>query len=130
VIITPWINLINGQLNKGDCALSMMDSSTAEGWMRKTNFIKTGDNKIQAKAHADAAQHHTHLFMDGNIKGYSPWFSGKENNVTDALSCDWHQDNEELTSILHFHFPSQMPNHFVILPLPSKIDSWLTLLLW
>jgi hypothetical protein len=54
-IITPWIDLINGQLMKWGCALSMTDSSTAEGWMRKTNFIKTEDNKIQVKAQVDAA---------------------------------------------------------------------------
>jgi hypothetical protein len=48
-IITLWIDLINGQLAKGDCALSMADSLAAEGWMRKMNFIKTDDNKIQVK---------------------------------------------------------------------------------
>lgn len=38
-IITPWIDIINGRLIPGDCALSMTDSTTAEGWMRKSNFI-------------------------------------------------------------------------------------------
>ncbi len=57
-IITPWIDLINGQLHKGDCAFSMTDSLTAKGWMRKTNFIKTGDNAIQAATRVDASQHY------------------------------------------------------------------------
>jgi hypothetical protein len=53
----------------------------------------------------------------------------KKNNVADALSQDWHRDDKELTSILRHHFPLQMPKHFVISQIPSKINSWLTLLL-
>jgi hypothetical protein len=56
-------------------------------------------------------------------------FAGKLNNVADALSRDWHQDDEELTSILRIHFPQQMPTHFKISPLPNKINSWMILLL-
>jgi hypothetical protein len=67
--------------------------------------------------------------MDANIKGYSQWFAGKLNNVADALSWDWHSDDNKLTSILCLHFPQQMPMHFEISPLPSKISSWLILLL-
>jgi hypothetical protein len=46
-IISPWIDLINMRLTKGDCTLSMTDSTTAKGWMRKINFIEQGDNDIQ-----------------------------------------------------------------------------------
>jgi hypothetical protein len=49
-IISPWIDLINKRLTKGDCTLSMTDSTTAKGWMRKTNFTKQGDDNIQAQA--------------------------------------------------------------------------------
>jgi len=78
----------------------MTDSMTVEGWMQKSNFNEVGKYPIQAKVHADAAHHHTHLFMDTEINGYSQWFAGKFNNIADALSQDWHQLNEELTSIL------------------------------
>jgi hypothetical protein len=54
-IITPWIYLINKQLTKGDCVLSMVESSTAEGWTKKTNFIKKDNNKIQVKARVETA---------------------------------------------------------------------------
>ena len=50
------------------------------------------------------------------------------NNVADA-SWDWHQDDNELTSILRIHFPQQMPTHFEISPLPNEINYWLILLL-
>ncbi len=128
-IITPWIDLLNGRLKSGDCTLSMIDSTTAEGWMQKSNFEKSGKDPIQVSVCADAARHHAKLFMDANIKGYSQWFAGKLNNVTNTLSWDWHSNKKELTSILCLHFPQQMPMHFKISPLPSKISSWLILLL-
>jgi hypothetical protein len=33
-VITPWVDIIAGRLRKGDCALSMTDSTTSEGWLR------------------------------------------------------------------------------------------------
>ena len=128
-IITPWIDLLAGRLKRGDCALSMTDSTTAEGWMRKSNFDEVGEDPVQASVRADAAHQHARLFMDAEIKGYSQWFAGKLNNVADALSRDWHQDDEELTSILRIHFPQQMPTHFKISPLPNEINFWMISLL-
>jgi hypothetical protein len=107
----------------------MKDSTTAKGWMQKSNFDESGKDPIQASVHTDAARHHAKLFMDANIKRYSQWFAGKLNNVTDALSWDWHRNNNKLTSILCLHFPQQIPMHFKISPLLSKISSWLILLL-
>ncbi len=88
-----------------------------------------GNDAIQAATRVNAAQHYARIFMGGNVKGYSQWFPGKKNNFVDALSQDWHCNDKELTSILCHHFPLQMPKHFVISQIPSKIDSWLTLLL-
>ena len=70
-IITPWISLFTNQLNKGDCALLMTDSTTAEGWMRKTIFNKVGVNPLQASVQVNAAQQYACLFMDAYVKGYS-----------------------------------------------------------
>ena len=47
-IITPWIDIIHRRLSAGDCALSMTDSTTAEGWMRKSNFVEPNDDPVQA----------------------------------------------------------------------------------
>jgi hypothetical protein len=46
-IISPWINILAGWLQAGDCSLSMTNSTTLEGWMRKRNF-KEDDNTEQA----------------------------------------------------------------------------------
>jgi hypothetical protein len=37
-MISLWVNMLAGRLNRSDCALSMMDSSTSARWLRKTNF--------------------------------------------------------------------------------------------
>ncbi len=68
-------------------------------------------------------------FLDADVKGYSQWFAGKRNNVVDTLSLEWKRTNKNLTSILHSLFPNQMPNHFKILQIPSKISCWLISLL-
>ena len=87
-IISPWIDIIKGRLQAGDCAPSMTDSTTAEGWMKKSNFVEPKEDPVQATARIDAAQKYASIFMDANIKGYSQWFAGKENNVADVLSWD------------------------------------------
>ncbi len=38
--ISPWVDILAGHLKDDDCALSMTDSTTSEGWTWKTNFKK------------------------------------------------------------------------------------------
>jgi hypothetical protein len=105
----------------------MTDSTTAEGWMCKSNFNEVSKDPVQATVSTATTRHHAILLMDAEIKGCSQWFAGKLNNVADALSRDLHQDDNELTSIpiLCLHFPQQMPTNFKISPLPNEINSWL-----
>jgi hypothetical protein len=64
--------------------------------------------------------------MNKGIKEYSQWFPGEENVIADALSRDDDRDDTELTKILQTFCPSQLPQDFKIVPLPSEISSWLT----
>ena len=128
-IITVWIDIIMGRLKEGDCSLSMTDSSTSEGWSRKTNFPEDGEDPIQATIRIEVARSHAMRLMKHGIKDYSQWFPGKENDVADALSRDDDRSDEELTHILRTFVPSQVPKHFEIVPLPNEISSWLTSLL-
>ena len=124
-IITPWIDIIAGRLGKGDCSLSMTDSSTSEGWARKTNFKEDGEDPIQATVRIEVARGHAKCLMDVQVKDYSQWFPGKENDVSDSLSRDDDRDDDELTKILRSSVPSQVPKHFKIVSLPKEISSWL-----
>jgi hypothetical protein len=116
-------------VNRGNYTLLMTNITTAKGWVQKSNLNKVGKEPLQTTVRTDTAHHHTHLFMDAKIKGYSQWFTRKLNNVTDALYWDWHPDGKELTSTLCLNFPQQMLAQFKISLLPSKINSWLISLL-
>ena len=88
LIITPWVDMLSGHLNRVNCTLFMTDSSTSAGWLCKTNFREIiGEDKdvVQGTDRIETACHHVTLFLNAGIKEYSQWFPGWENNVTDAL---------------------------------------------
>ncbi len=72
---------------------------TAEGWLKKSNFSKLGENKIQSLFRIKAARMQAMLFVSLEIKNYSQWFKGELNKVSDALSCNDNRDDKELTNI-------------------------------
>jgi hypothetical protein len=128
-IITPWIELLHGRLKRGDCILSMTDSTTSEGWARKTNFSELGEDPIEATIRIEVARKHATNLLNAEVKDYSQWFPGAQNQVADALSRDDDRTDEELTRILRTYCPEQVPEHFEIVPLPNEIASWVTSLL-
>jgi hypothetical protein len=128
-IITPWVDIIPGRLTRGNCALSMTNSTTSEGWLKKPNFIESAKSPIQVMICLKVAHLHASHFLSQEIREYSQWFCGVDNQVANALSWDDDGTDKELTKILHSHCPSQVPEHFRIVPLPNKIALWLTLLL-
>jgi hypothetical protein len=128
-VITPWIDILAGRLGDGASALSMTDSTTSEGWLRKSNFSKINDDATQATVRLKVARKHASQYMTLGIKDYSQWFLGVENTVADALSRDDDKSDDKVTRILRSCCPSQIPDHFEIQPLPNKITSWLTVLL-
>ena len=75
----------------------MTDSTTAEEWLRKSNFTELGEDPIQASVRIEASHMQPTLFMLLGLKSYSQWFEGKKNEVLDALSCNNDRNNEELT---------------------------------
>ena len=103
----------------------MTDSSTSEGWSRKTNFTEDIEDPREVQVRIEVARGHATRLMENNIRDYSQWFPGKENDVSDALSRDDDRSDEELINILKTFVPSQVPEHFTIVPLPNKIASWL-----
>jgi hypothetical protein len=107
----------------------MTNSTTLEGWLKKTNFSKLGDDPIQALVRLKAARMHPMNYMTTGIREYIQWFRGEDNVVTNSLSRDGDWLDEELTQLFCTHCPSQIPPYFKIQPLPSKITSWLTVLL-
>ena len=123
--VTPWIDKIKGRLKKGDCYLSMTDSSTSEGWAKKSNFTELIEDPVQAEVRIEVCRKDAKRNLEDKLKDYSQWFPGAQNDVADALSRDHDRTDEELTYLLFKFCPSQMPRHFKIAPLPAEINSYL-----
>ena len=71
-IVTPWVDLIARRLKAGDCALSMTDSTTSAGWLKKTNFDDESNN-IEAKVRNEAARKHASLFINEGVIECTQW---------------------------------------------------------
>ena len=88
----------------------MTDSSTSEGWTRKTNFWKADyDDPEEAVVRRVVPRKHATQFSSLMIKDYSQWFPGQHNIASDALSQDNDHNDEQLTNILKSSVPSQVP---------------------
>jgi hypothetical protein len=119
-IVLPWVDIIAGRLKRKDCVLSMTDSTTVKGWLKKTNFSEFGENPIQVLVRIEAARMQATLFLKRGLKSYSQWFKGERNEVSDALSRDNDRTENKFTLSLKTCCPSQFPSHFKIRPLPNK----------
>ena len=80
----------------------MTDSTTTNGWLKKSNFTDDSDdeNDSHLACKMDLARSHSLRLLDNDIKEYSQWFAGKFNDVSDALSRDFHLNNKQLTNLL------------------------------
>jgi hypothetical protein len=83
------------------------------------------NSEIGSSKNACHALHHP-----WHEREYTQWFPGKANVVADSLSCGDDRTDSKLTNLFCMHCPSQIPEHFVIQPLPNKNISWLTELLF
>ncbi len=107
----------------------MTNSTTSEGWLHKTNFSKLKEDPIQATVRLEVARMHATHYITHSIKEYSQGFPGEANFVADSLSPDDNRMDSKLTNLFCMHCLSQIPELFLIQPLPNKITSWLTALL-
>jgi hypothetical protein len=81
----------------------MTNSTTSEGWLRKSNLIEDGEDPIQATIRIEVARLHATHYLSNKIREYSQWFRGADNNVANALSRDNDRTDNKLTQILRSH---------------------------
>ena len=121
--ITIYMDIHVGATPTDSCFLSQGDSTSATGWLCKSNFDDA------EPLHLSLTWAMANLIMDHNSCLYSQWFPGNENNLTDALSRDTHLDDDALLTLLLSHVPKQIPEGFCICPLllelVSQITTWL-----
>ena len=128
-----WILSIKDCFAPHSCLLVNGDSSTAQGWIRKSNCSpkEVSDPEINVKL--QAARKVASILTEREACIYSQWFPGDENDITDSLSRDLHLSDNNLTRLLTFALPYQLPHNFSTVPFPKRIlsafSSWLLMLL-
>ena len=78
----------------------MGDSTTAMGWLHKSNSKEEDEDDAEITAKLLAARHLASLVLDAHVCLYSPWFCGDDNDVSDSLSRDFHISTKILTLFL------------------------------
>ena len=123
--IGPWVDILENNLPPLSCTLSMTDSTTTAGWLRKSNFKDDDENDQHQICKLQFSREHAYRLLINDIKEYSQWFPGDKNDVADSLSRDHHLTDFESASLFHQFLPSQTPADFKISPLPPEIVSWI-----
>ena len=102
----------------------MTDSTTTNGWFRKSNFDDNTEQESadQMSCKLKLAHAHTIRLLHNNIKEYSQWFKGEANVVADSLSRDFHISDNKQTNLLIFSVPSQLSFSFTIASLPRETE--------
>ena len=118
-IITTWIEIYEDRIPPLSCCLSLSDSTSTVGWLHRATF----DSAIRP-VHEECSRHIARLMIQTNSTIYSQHQKGKHNTIADLLSR-WHFLTDiELLTFLRSTFPSQLPTHFWISPVPKEIISW------
>ena len=129
-VISPWIDILEERMPPLSCILSMTDSTSTAGWLRKSNFQESNiESKSMTTAKLKISRGHATRLLDCQCCDYSQWFPGDDNDVADALSRDNHISDDTLTSLLFSSVPEQVPPGFKILPIPPEIESFISSLL-
>ena len=125
-LIGIWIAIDEGSLKEEDCILAMGDSTTALGWLRRSNFRDKDENTDDWKAKQMVARKLGELTLESNIVLYKQWFRGKDNVVADSLSRDlFYLSPSSHTSFLNLTAKNQLPRNFQIQPVPTRISSFI-----
>mmetsp|Transcript_19007 Transcript_19007/g.26757 ORF Transcript_19007/g.26757 Transcript_19007/m.26757 type:complete len:153 (-) Transcript_19007:1279-1737(-) len=104
----------------------MGDSTTAEGWLCKFNF-QYCDNKSpeMTEAKLKISRDHAFCLLNNNLKGYSQWFPGDENEGADSHSHNHNLTDLQLTKLYFSFTPNQIPTSFKIFSVPKEIVSYI-----
>ena len=124
-IVHPWIDILRGRLNRGDCFLVMGDSTTANGWLHKSKYREEGKTAERHAVRLKIARKLAELVIDNELTLYSQWFPGKVNVIADCLSRDTHLTDPDRIALLSSFFPPQDMPCFKRIPVPTEISDWI-----
>ena len=124
IIVTMWVDAIEGNILPLACCLACSDSTSAVGWLHRSNF-----DPCTRPIHEELSRHLAEIMMKVNSTVYSQHQTGKHNTIADLLSR-WHfLTPSQISAFLQSRFNTQMPTNFNLCPLPKRISCWITSLL-
>jgi hypothetical protein len=91
-VISIWMDHFYQVIESKSCLLSQTGSTTAMGWLKKSNFAEKLDEKVQLAT----AQKLADLILDTESCFYSQWFPRSANSIADSLSRDFHINDTHL----------------------------------
>jgi hypothetical protein len=71
-LVTIWIDFINNNIESKSCLLSQTDSTSAAGWLKKSNFSKENEAVQFTTSHKLAS-----IILDTESCLFSQWFPEK-----------------------------------------------------
>ena len=108
----------------------MGDSTTAMGWLKRSNFKEKDEDDNEWLVKQQVARKLANLVLESDTMLYQQWFKGEFNTVSDSLSRDCYFLSHKLHSnFLKKSVPSQLPSNFHIKPVPTEISCFITLIL-
>jgi hypothetical protein len=103
--------------------LAFTDNSSAAGWLFHSTF-----NPIKDKCHDDIARFLARLLFQHNATLHPEHIPGKDNDIADSLSRDFHLTDSDLLSLLKpqlLHTHAQGPHTLNISSPPKMLISWI-----
>ena len=126
-VICIWLDIEEKVVQDYDCLLAIGDSTSAMGWLRRTNFRGEDESNIDWMVKQRVGRKLANLVLGSKITLYSQWLKGTSNIVADSLSRDSYIFSQKTHQLfLSSMIPTKLPNNFRIRPLPEKISSFIT----
>jgi hypothetical protein len=103
--------------------LAFTDNSSAAGWLYHSTF-----DPITNKCHDDAARYLARLLFTHGATLHPEHIPGKDNDIADSLSRDFHLTDTEILTLLTpqlIHTHPQGPHTLQISSIPETLSSWI-----
>jgi hypothetical protein len=121
-VVCIWVDICEKRVNKHDCLLSIGDSTSAMGWLRRSNFREKDESDLDWLAKQSVSRKLANLILESETLLYKQWLRGEDNVIADSLSRDvYFLSPKSHENFLISTASSQLPPNFRILPLQEEI---------
>ena len=120
IVVSIWLDHIADQIPSESAIFALSDNSSAVGWLHRASY---GMNR---PLHSKVSHKFINIILDSGSTLISQHIPGRLNIVSDLLSRRFDLSDSSLTSLLLEKCKSQVPQNFVIRPLPKEVKLWIS----